>query len=208
MAIAVGDILQITDVQALSLNQLLNVYTYEVMELGSAVEYADIANTFQGTVVEEVCLQQVNILVHTGTVIRNLTNGLDLFEEITSRQGDVNSEAMPNFVALAFRLVRSNLLTRHGQKRIGGIGEVSIAGNIVNPASMVSVIAMAAAIGSDLTVDSGGDEDFVLRPVIVGRFPEGSPSAGQYDLSKVNPVAQCSFIRVTTQTTRRAGRGS
>lgn len=208
MAIAVGNILQITDVQQQATNQLLNVYTYEVIEVGSLVDYVDISNSFQLLVQDEVVTLQHTSLVHTNTVITNLSNGVDIFEEAISIAGVQGAEAMPNFLALSFRYIRSTALTRHGAKRIGGIPEIAVSGNTLAGTFTTAVNAVAAAMAADVTVEGAGDNDFIIRPVIVGRYPQGSPNAGQYDLSKINPINGVQFVRVTTQTTRRIGRGA
>lgn len=208
MAAAIGDILQITDVQTYLGQLMLNVYMYRVDELGSLVGYQEMADAFQSLVVTPVRGVQSTGVTHTQTVIRNLTNGIDIFEDAIDAAGVDGSVPLASFVGLSFRLVRSTGLTRHGAKRIGGLTESTVAGNNIDPTVQDEVDAIEAALGGTVNVDGAGDNDFVLTPVIVGRVPTGEPGAGDLDLSVVNDVAEAQFIRVSTQTTRRAGRGS
>jgi hypothetical protein len=111
-------------------------------------------------------------------------------------------------VAAAFRLVRTNGTTRHGQKRIGGLPEGHINGNSVASGLVAAYNTVATTIGGHFIRTGTVDHDFDLAPVIVGRFPQGDPNEGELDLSVINPVQSAQFIRLTSQTTRREGRGS
>lgn len=207
MALSVGDILQITDVQTYLDQQVLNVYFFQAEVVGSAITYQDVADYFQTQYVLEVAGAQNAALTHVRTVIKNLTNGLDIFEDPISVPGSDASDAAPSFVAVSVRLVRSTALTRHGAKRYSGISEQQFAGNSLTSGAQTVWDGVADVVGGPIVVDSAGDLDLTLAPVIVGRFPAGDPNAGELDLSKVNPVASGQVIRLSTQTTRRAGRG-
>lgn len=207
MAISVNDVLQITDVQNYLGQTILNVYFYRVDVLGSAITYQDVADYFQTQIVLPVADIQSDQLTHSSTMVKNLTNGLDIFEDPIIINGtDVNAIG-PSFVAASFRLLRSTAATRHGSKRVGGLTENFYTGNSHSATYNVGIAAIEDALGSPVEVDSAGDLDLTMSPVIVGRFPKGSPNEGELDLSVINPVSSCQFIRVSTQTTRRAGRG-
>jgi len=207
MAPVVGDILQIIDRQVFSSEQILNVYFYRVVTLEPAATYLDIRQAFLNVVMPAVrAFQHVN-LVHNGIIIKNLTNGLDLDEGPINLAGlGTAGEALPSLVALSFRLVRSTLLTRHGSKRIGGLAESQTSGNAFVGAQ-ANLDAAAAAFAGDITVTGTVDHDVVLEPVIIGRHLSGSPNAGELDLTRINPVQAAQFIRVSSQVSRRAGRG-
>lgn len=208
MAISVNDILQITDVQTYLDQQMLNVYFFRVDVLGSAVTYEDVADYFQTQIVLPVKAMQSSATTHTFTVIKNLTNGLDIFEDPANLLGESSFEAGPSFVAASFRLLRSTALTRHGAKRIGGLAEEAYNGNGISAAYVGAASTVATALGAPVEVDSAGDLDLTMTPVIVGRYPQGDPNAGQLDLSKINEVASAQFIRISSQVTRRMGRGA
>lgn len=208
MAIQTSDIIQITDVQSFLGQLILNVYHYRVVSFDEGTDYSDFAQQFELLVAGVVADVQSASVNHNMVIVKNLTNGIDIWEEPADIDGaTTGGDDLPSFVALSFRLVRSSGLTRHGAKRIGGLDEGTIAGNGISSSFADEVAAIEAALGSPL-MREGTMADFVLQPVIVGRFPEGHANAGQFDLSKVNDVSAAQFIRVSSQTTRRAGRGA
>lgn len=207
MAIALNDILQITDVSVMDSSEILNVYFYRTTARDVDTDYPDVSSCFQSDVQNALLQLQSGACVHTAIHIRNLTNGIDVYDEVTNNGGVVGGENFPNFVSLGFRLVRTNATTRHGSKRIGGLPETLIAGNSVVGAFNAAVAAAAAALAADITFPGTGTDEYTGEPVIIGRWPINTPNAGQLNLSVVNPVATAALIRVTSQTSRRKGRG-
>lgn len=208
MALAVGDIIQFTDVQSYLGQTVLNTYTYQVESFESAVTLEDLAQGFELYVATEVATVQDDDVTHPFIIAKNLSNGIDIWEEPTTIAGD-NASTLEgtSFMALGYRLVRSNASTRHGSKRIGGLPAGISDGNAINPAYATLVDDLAAVFALPLTATGTVDHDYVLNPVIIGRYPTGDPNAGEMDLSVVNPVSAAQFIRMTTQNTRKAGRG-
>jgi len=207
MAPAVGDIVQITDVQTYLGQTVYNVYFYQLDALEPAVDYVDIAEAFDNVVRSQILTVQSAAVTHPTILVKNLTNGLDIWEQVDSQPGTQGGEGMPSYVSLGFRLLRTTALTRHGSKRIGGLAESLINGNNVASAGLASVTALATVFSLPIERVGTVDHDLTASPVIVGRFPQGDPNEGELDLSKINPVSGSQFIRVTTQVTRRAGRG-
>jgi len=208
MAVNVGDVLQLIDQQTFLGQQLLNVYFYEVAESDPDVTLEMIAQQFELDVIPLVKMMQSEVLMHTSILISNLTNGIDIWEEPVNVAGyDDTNDPLASFYSFGFRLVRSTALTRHGSKRIGGVTEGMVDGNTLASLYVTVVNDLGAQLAEPLVAE-GTTADFVVNPVIVGRFPSTSSTPGALDLSKINPVASAQFIRVTTQTTRRAGRGS
>lgn len=207
MALAVNDILEITDVQVHLGQAVYNIYYYEVQSVEALADYDDVQGAFKLQIQDAVREIQVDTIEHTRILVRNLTNGIDLHEEPYSLFGNHTADSEASFYALGFRLVRSTLLTRHGSKRIGGIAEDMVLGNTVVAGELPDVVALADAMAEPLEVTGTVDHDFSAIPVIVGRFPTGDPNEGEIDLSRINPVAAGQFIRVTTQNSRKAGRG-
>lgn len=207
MTIAANDILQITDVQTFLAQQMLNVYFYRVISVGASADYTDVQTAWE-TVMQAPIQNIQNVVVsHDRLVVKNLTNGLDLAEQPAGYNGLMTGDAEPSFEAYSYRLVRSTTLTRHGSKRYGGLPDNDITDNAPVSGAMTRVNAVATALGAHIIVTGTGAHDIEAEPIIIGRFPIGGPTPGELDLSKVNPVSFAQFIRLTTQTTRRAGRG-
>lgn len=207
MALLNNNILQIDDLQTYLGQTVLNVYHFQVSDLASLADYESIANVFQGEIIDTVKAHQNNALTHTRIIVRNLSNGIDIYEKPIAISGSYGDSPASSLLSFAFRLVRSSLATRHGQKRFAGVGENMVVGNDAEAVIMPALNATAVAIGSGFSIDSGGDYDFTAKPVILGRFPTGHAQAGEIDITVVNPVLSAQYIRLTTQTTRRAGRG-
>lgn len=208
MAIALNNILQFTAVQSFLGQQLLNVYHYEVSALSGTLTLEECAQAFEAQVIAEIIDLQSTSLQYTFVIAKDLTDGVDIWEEPVAYAGtDPTSALAPSFESIGFRLVRSTGITRHGSKRIGGLGDNTVSGNTIAAGVSAAVAAAETAMGAVVSV-VGGSGTGDLSPVIVGRYPIGHVDAGELDLSKINPVASVKAIRVTTQTTRRAGRGS
>lgn len=208
MALAVNNIVQITDVQTYLGQTMLNVYFYRVTALEPAADYSDLAEAFDNVVRSKVKAIQSTSVVHPFIQVKNLSNGIDIHDQIDSQNGMLASgDDLASFYALGFRLVRTNATTRHGSKRIGGIGEAVTYGNDIIAAYLDEAAALATALASPIVREGTVDHDLSAQPVIVGRYPQGHAQAGELNLAVINPVQSAQFIRVTTQTTRRAGRG-
>lgn len=207
MALSMGDILQITDVQQSVQQTLLNVYFFRVTLLEANTNYDDVNQAFDSGIITPALPIQSVMTTHVNVIIKNLTNGLDIAEYPHSEVGLATGDSLPTFNAAAFRLVRSTAATRHGAKRIGSLSEGSSQDNSATPAFLSLATAFAAALGSEIQVDGTVDHDFSAEPVIVGRYPQDHPNAGELDLSVINPVASAQFVRITSQVSRRAGRG-
>lgn len=206
MAIADNDILQITFVQSVTGQVVNNVFFYRADDPVGTPDYGDVADGFISQVVVPLVATQSVDVGSTRIVIKNITNNLDIYEEANSNAGSRSGPVMPSFVAWAFRLVRSSALTRHGAKRIAGPSESDVADNGPVSGVLTVLTALATAMGEDFVVNDGGGNTVTLVPVIVGRT-ENVDGDYELDLTKINPVASANFIRVTSQTTRRAGRG-
>lgn len=207
MALAIGDIIEIKAVQTLLTNMLLNVFHYEVMEFGNLVGYDDILTNFDANVGAQVRGAQSSALSWQTLYLRNLTNGIDIAELAVNTAGGQTGDVMPSFVAYAFRLNRTSGVTRHGQKRFGGVPESAVTNEGIVGGLAATVNGIATELQSVLEVDAGNENDFILRPVIVGRTEIGDTGVYELDLTKINPVASAQYIRISSQVTRRTGRG-
>lgn len=209
MAISVGDILMISDVQTYLEQQMLNVYFYRVLSADVDADLENVAQAFELQVATEVAVVQHEGVSHPWIIVRNLTDGISIWEEPTTIIGtNAGGSAEPSFTALGFRLNRSTAATRHGSKRIGGVPDSVIVGNGVASGTVTTLNDIATAMASNISIDAGAGVDFEAEPVIVGRVPIGQPNAGQLDLTTINPVASAQFVRPTTQNTRKLGRGA
>ena len=208
MALALNDLIQLEDHQLFEGQRLLNVYHFRVDALTGTPTYEHIDLGFTPGILEACRDMQSMACVHDRLIIKNLTNGVDIYEDARSITGSVDSAPTTSFEALAFRLIRSNLTTRHGAKRIGGLTDIGVVGNNVSAGLIANAALYSAALLAGITYDDMAGNEIELAPVIIGRFPQAHAQAGELNLAVVNPVQDVQLIRVTSQATRRAGRGS
>jgi hypothetical protein len=209
MTMAIGDILEMTLFQTFLSQQLLNVFYFELDSKESLVGYDDLAVAFSSVVLGDMQAIQSTSLAYTQLRIKNLTNGIDLHEEPLSDTGAISAgDNDRSFTAAAFRLNRTTTVTRHGQKRVGGLREGTFEGNSIATGWATALGNLASAFATPIERSGTVEHDVVASPVIIGRTLNIGTGRYELDISKVNPVASCQFTHVTTQTTRTAGRGS
>jgi len=208
VALTVGDILSLEDRQLFLGETMLNIYYYRVVSFEANVDYEDLSQVWQSAIMSTIQAVQSGAVEHTRLVWRNLTNALDVYEyPLTGEVGAIGGDAYPSLVALSIRLIRSTAATRHGSKRIGGLPEANFNGNTPAAGALANIDAMADALGGVFERTGTVDEDFELEPVIVGRFLQGNPNEGDLDLGTINPISDGQYIRVSSQVSRRQGRG-
>lgn len=131
--------------------------------------------------------------------MQNYTNENEFFEVAWINSGTRSGDAMPSFVAHGLQLTRGNKNTRNGSRRIPGVMEGDITdGN--NPPTPVQNGLMSAFM-SDFSYVEGAN-NFLARPVILGR-----DQLGRIEPTRYSPVTGVTYKRVTTQNSRKKGRG-
>lgn len=110
---------------------------------------------------------------------------------IDSAGGD---SCMPSYVALAFRMNRTNAAQRNGYKRFSGISETWVAGNGLQEAFTSQILAVVGALEEFLISPTAGTfaPCVVTRPVTLG----SNPAYYNYNSAQFNAV--------TTQNSRKA----
>lgn len=212
MAAIEGDILEIVLVQTLFTEVCNNIFHYRLDDVTGTPTYDDILDAWAVGVLDKINDIQSADVNNVRTIVRNLTNGLDIVEDPNTAIGSVGAASSPSFVAYAFRLLRSTSLTRHGSKRFAGVDEGTHLDNSAQGSVPLLFDELETALGSPVEIDGAGGAGF-LQPVIVGRtFVAGVPEEDtkdhyELDLAKINVVQGAQYIRITSQTTRRVGRG-
>lgn len=197
MALALNDIVQIKASGSYLGTTALNVFFYQVIELGIGTDLTDVLEVFGGDVISTVQEIQHNAFVWNEYSAANLTNELDIASITVSDAGAIGGEAMPPFVAINFRLTRETRLTRNGSKRFGGMAEAFVNYNTWATGYDAAVAAVGVALESNLDVE-GESSITRLKPVIVGRNPDGS-----LNLSAVNNIIEGIATKITSQVSRK-----
>lgn len=194
----VGDILRLTACQNIFDQRVCNVFYYLVGVWTGNKTYKDILDSFEADVIPSIASIQSDELTWDLLELDNVTNGVEFFQKNIDIQGDgIGTPAMPSYVSVGVKLLRSTKVTRNGSKRIAGIQEGNVTDNNVD-LNQVGIDAVQDAMVLDLT-DDINTPNFVLEPVIVGRQPNGS-----LDLARINPIASAQVKPlITTQNSRK-----
>lgn len=197
---SVGDIIRITSCKELFDETICNVFWYVVtIWTGNSSALSSLVD-FQAAEHNAISPAQTSLLTYTHARWDNLTQPSEVAEYINPSPpaGALAGDAAPTFTAYSMQLVRTDFSTRHGYKRIGGVAEGVTVGQDQTLAG-ATITGMQIFMGQDF-VNTVSDQ---FSPVIVGRDAFGQP-----DLTRVNLVKEAILqTELTTQTTRKAGRG-
>jgi len=207
--VATGDILEFSlqSYFQTPANRGLNVFQYEVttdVPFTLASRGADVLEAWYGFIVPLIQPVTTTQIVYEGVAIRNLTDGLEIFEGQPDSilNGAIATDSMPPFVSWGFKLTRTNTSTRNGSKRFWGVPEaMSLNGQPAGDAiTALPLIAEALGLPVNLDVEGLPEISVQLQPVIVRKDETGAIIASQF-------VNGAQFRSITTQNTRKQGRG-
>ncbi len=192
---ASGDLYELRDFQEADSNEILNVYWFQ--QTGGPGDAQDLAVAFENNWLTEILGVQSGTCVHTHAAVINHNDGGDFADySYATNSGARGGNAGPNFTSYAFMLRRSTRVVRNGWKRYGPPAEGDIIGNAASGSAILTAIASLAAALNSVIVD--GPNTWSMRIV----HKAGGGVLTPYPISSVD------YIRVTTQTTRRKGRGA
>lgn len=206
MSFVAGDIVQLTLYALYNSVISTNVFHYQV--ISPQVEYfpdtvldafiTDVITPAQGLFASSMSFTQV--------ALKNLTNGIDIGAKNYTVNGSVSGEGLPPFACYGYRLNRTNALTRHGHKRFMGIPESMQGGGTIAAGALTLANGLATRMAEHLIEDAQSNRNFDFAPVIIGRDLD---AGGSYvlNLAKVNPVQSGQYVSISTQNTRKFGRG-
>jgi hypothetical protein len=179
-----------------------NVFAYELMS-GSGG-----ANVLNDTFASQVLLPMSAVL-STDTFIDdlytvNLDDPSDYDLKVISGAGSVSGDTMPSFVAWEFEYVRATRAVNNGRKALGMLSESSVTGGEAASGILTDLNNLATTFSADV-VGTG------LTPVWTPRIfrRPGTYSSGVVAApGQFFPISDVRYRRVSTQSTRKVGRGS
>lgn len=204
---ATGDLYELTDIQTLEGQQVLNVYHYkQVSEPTSGTSILALGDAFYTFVQLPMFSVQTEFLQHVGLRIINLDNP-DEFALVTEGEtGTVPGETLPPFCSWAFRYNRSSRLVRNGQKRIGGVPEGFNDNGVATGTALTLLPLLAIGMGALIT-DTVTTASFTPR--IVHKATDAGPGGDPPATVRADyAVASVEYTRISTQNTRKFGRGA
>lgn len=193
---AVGEIYRLTDFQTYGGQVCLNVYFYrQSTAVGSGGAAGCISAWVQDVLPLVIAVQQAGVL-HTRVEVLNITDGFEVSSAdlVANNQGTRSGEGLPSYAAWGFRLLRGSMLTRHGAKRLVGVSETDVVGNLPVSGFLSNLALTANIFATDIVMTS----DSTYQPVIVKR--PIVPGSGDPVFSY---VIGGQFTYATTQNTRK-----
>jgi hypothetical protein len=161
---ALADIYVLDHVQRYLAEPIHNLYTFERLGDGTAVE---LINAFQADLLPGIQILQCEQIVTVALKAYSLGDLGDLSEETINTPGGQDGEEMlPVFNAVNFTLKPASRAVRPGSKRIAGIPESVQADGTINSSPYVTAMeSLRIAYGNEISVD----ETNFWRMVIVKR---------------------------------------
>lgn len=187
----------------------LNVFSYDILSIspsltlaGSGDEIAEAWLASFGPIWANI-ISSSYLMSHMKIEIYE--NPLDFWEGdfATAQAGTQSGSIMPAFTAWGFKLSRSSRLSRNGSKRFAGVTESNVDNGNPIAGILTYLDGVADWMGQTHVFDFGpGDVlNIELAPVIPHYVPLS-------DTWVFNPITSVAFTRVTSQNTRKVGRGS
>lgn len=198
---AIGNRYELLDGQEYLGQDCLNVYYYRQIA-GPAGNAGDLRQSWGAAVLPAVIAIQVDDVAHVAIATKNLDvpTDFEILPLVPGTTGTLVGDPMPPFVAWAFRLLRQQTNIRHGAKRYAGVSESSQSLGVATAEVMAALNNLADALGSDLLGDTGA----IYEPRIMRRLLDAEGHLIGYEDF---PFGLAQYVRISTQNTRKFGRG-
>lgn len=176
-----------------------NVYYYS--RVGGVGDAQVLAQAFDNDVVPDIAaILHTSMTIDTTEVI-NLEDTEDFWTTTPSEAGDYAGTAAPNFIAVGFRIFRSDRAFRNGAKRYGKIPLDVISSNAWITGYNTLLATLASSLLGQISFSTSTYELRIPKSVI-------NEQTGKYELTDLNAPANVLQDPIpTTQNTRKANRG-
>jgi len=182
-----GDIVQVTLQGTFQSSIWMNIFFYRCDDSPSAGYLDGLATDFQSVVLDAIADAQRDDVDYSSLRFLNIFSGDELVvAPTTPPDGNVTptAGAGASFLAVDYKLIRSNARVRHGHKYLTGLQENWFEGNDISSGYLTLAAAVETAFAQTLLPGGSADE---FAPVIVGRvFDATIGSEGGYRL----PISQ------------------
>lgn len=205
---AINDIFELVDEQSQAGQTINNVYYFQATD--ALIQALQVAEWYRDNFLPSLAAEQDDNLSHFNIRVRNLFNAADLAEVAVAVSGGIiQTEELPEFIAISCRFDHNLGGTRPGGKRWGGQPEVGQDEGVWTAAKAAAMQAIGDLLVNPLApavsmnhviVDRVCDEFDPANPArcIRWRLPEnqGEANTGEVNLATVQ-------TQVTTQNSRK-----
>lgn len=177
---AIGDVYQLKLFQTYLNVDMLNVWYYILESQGTGSNLATVlAAQFDQDVIPEFSGIQVNAVSYLQLEVVNLRELTEFSASpgstLVNSGGQRSGAPLPAFFTASFRYQRSAVGQRYGYKRVSGIQEQDVEGNVVEPSRVGAFNDVAAAFAAELDDGLGNiwAPYVAKRPITLGVNPTG-----------------------------------
>lgn len=205
-AIGSNSLFEVVDVQSRGVDEILNRYWYFASVAPGSAAAGDVATQFENIFSVWLPPVQPDVLSHDIIRVDEVTSISNFIERPSViPDGALLPPELASYQCAAIRLLRTTKETRSGWKRIAAGNEDAIGGNNWGPAFQGLLDNLAAVMNDHLALP-GVDAD----PVIIRKtYDSGTGELNPPTLWIYNFISSAEAkTQVTTQNTRKVGRGS
>jgi len=209
-SLIVGRIYRATWKQEMLGQQVLNVQYYRCEEADVTATMEDAGDAMGGLWLTQLAPYLSNTLLLKETLFEDAINDVNfVLTAETATGADDATSPLPAFMAWHVQQVRTTKTTRHGGKRIAGVTEGNLNSGVPN-ISNAYIAGLESFAGDNLEATGTQGHDYVLAPVIIGRDRVEEDGKVRYvpDYANYNYIKQAVFKGISTQRTRKPGRGA
>lgn len=204
---AVNDLYQLTSVQTYLGQQVLNVFVYKCVGIGTSTDLPGSLRDVFRTFIRDFCNAiQSDQLEYVGQVIVNLDDDAEFGVFSDSTLGADGGDGLPPYACYSFRLNRTTRAVRNGQKRIGGVPETRQANGVPTAAALTQLNLIAGSLGTILVepITGASFEPRILHRATIAGVGGATATTPRADYAISNAV----FTGISTQNTRKFGHGA
>lgn len=195
---AVGDIYKATLKSLLKAQECENVFYFAVdTDPGSTSSATVVGGLVRDTFVPLLTAVQSDQLQYTEVQVQNIMQIGDFTTLAVTDTGAVSGDVMPTYVAFGFSYNRGLRLGNNGRKAFAGVPESSVVDGVVTDSGVLAALGdLASELGATHVLTG-----VTYRPIIY-RIPDPDHVNGT-----AFPVGSVTYKRITTQNSRKVGRG-
>jgi len=196
-----GDVYNIVAFGHMDLQLIINSYHYTKVTGSAPTDLSALLADFASVVIQPVRAIQTTAMLWESVLCQDVDpTGLAATLVFSPAEaGNVSDESLPPFAAWSFLMKRTSRMTFNGHKRFAAIPETWQSEGVIASGHTAAIAAVEAGLETILNAGTG-----TYKPCIYSTILNGVLRATPL----VNPVDVAQFKGISSQNTRKFGRGS